>query len=81
MEAIIREEGRHLGGFLEGIVIGEFGKGKQVEPVVLLIVAEDAEVGLEGLIHSFCLAVGLRMEGSRFPRVNLENGGESGPEV
>jgi hypothetical protein len=81
MKAIICEEGGHLGGFLGGAVVGEFCKGKQAGPVILLIVAEDTEVGLEGLIHSFSLTVSLGMKGCGFPRVNLKDGSEGGPEV
>ena len=81
VKTVICEEGRHLGGFLGGAIVGKFRKRKQVEPVILLIVAKDTEVGLKGLIHSFCLTVSLWMKGSGFARVNLENGGEGGPEV
>src|SRR5215469_10680575 len=81
VKTVICKEERHLGGFLGGAIVGEFRKRKQIEPVILLIVAKDMEVGLKGLIHSFCLTISLWMKGSGFARVNLENGGEGGPEV
>src|SRR5215472_4220540 len=59
VKAVICEEGRHLGGFLGGAIVSKFRKRKQVEPVILLIVAKDTEVGLKGLIHSFGLTVSL----------------------
>ena len=81
MKTVISEEERHLGGFLRETVIRKFSKRKQVEPVVLLMIAEDAEVSLEGLIHSFCLTISLRIKSCRSPKINFENGGKGRPEV
>ena len=39
------------------VIVGEFGKGKELIPVVLLIVAKDTEVLLENLIDTLSLAV------------------------
>ena len=81
MKTVISEEERHLDGFLGGTVIRKLSKRKQVESVVLLMIAEDAEVGLEGLIHPFCLTISLRMKSCGFPRINLKDRSESRPEV
>ena len=42
----------------------EFGGGEELHPFSRVISAEDAEVGLEFLIGSFSLSVGLGMIGS-----------------
>jgi len=73
MKTIISEKGEHLGGFLRCVVVGKFCKRQQFEPVVLLVIAEYAGVGFEGLIHSFGLTIGLRMESSGFSRIDLED--------
>ena len=42
----------------------EFGRGEELHPFSQVIGAEDTEIGLEFLIGSFGLSVGLRMVGS-----------------
>ena len=42
----------------------EFGRGEELHPFSRVIGAEDMEIGLEFLIGSFGLSVGLRMVGS-----------------
>jgi hypothetical protein len=44
VEAIVGEEWGHAGGGVFGIVVREFSQGEDIEPVVLLVVAEDSEV-------------------------------------
>lgn len=56
-------EGRLRGARVWRVVVGKLGKGKVTNPVVLLEGGEAAKVLLEGLIDSFSLAIGLRMEG------------------
>ena len=41
----------------------EFGRGKELHPFGWVIGAKDVEIGLEFLISSFSLSVGLRMVG------------------
>ena len=41
----------------------EFGRGEELHPFSWVIGAEDAEIGLELLIGSFGLSIGLRMVG------------------
>jgi len=66
---------------LDGVVVLEFSKWQQFEPVVLVIVAKDAEIRFKGLIHAFCLTVRLRMKGGGFPQVDFENRSERRPEI
>ena len=47
-----------------GRVVVEFGRGEELHPFSRVIGAEDAEIGLELLISSFSLSIGLRMVGS-----------------
>jgi hypothetical protein len=51
---------------MPSIVVSELGKWEQLVPVVLLIIAEDAEVLLENLVHALCLSARLRVEGCGF---------------
>ena len=44
-----------------GVVVGELCKGKQMLPVILLVVDEDPKVLVEDLVHPFRLPVGFRM--------------------
>ena len=44
-------------------VVVEFGRGEELYPFSWVIGAEDAEIGLEFLIGSFSLSVGLRVVG------------------
>jgi hypothetical protein len=45
------------------------------------MITEDTEMRFKGLIHSFCLAVGLGMQGGGFTGVDLENGRRGRPEM
>ena len=47
-----------------GRVVVEFGRGKELYPFGQVVGTEDAKVGFELLIGSFCLSIGLRMIGS-----------------
>ena len=49
--------------------------------MVLMIIAEDAEVSFEALIYSFSLTVGLRMKGGGFAGINLEDESKCGLEI
>ena len=42
----------------------EFGGGEELHPFSRVISAKDVEIGLEFLIGSFSLSIGLRMVGS-----------------
>src|SRR5271167_423315 len=44
MIAVVGVEGRDQRRAVFGIIIGEFSEGEEVEPVVLLIVAENAKI-------------------------------------
>jgi hypothetical protein len=57
--ALIGEERRYAGGSTRRVVIGEFREGKEFRPVVLLVVAVNPKVLLEGLISAFCLTIPL----------------------
>ena len=73
MKAIISKERRHSGRFLDGVVVDKLREWQQFEPVILIVVAKDAEVRFKGLIHAFCLTVRLRMKSGGFPRIDFGN--------
>ena len=52
-----------------------------VKLVVLLIVAIDAKVLFDSLVHSFGLSVGLRVEGRRYPIFDAENARQGFPKM
>ena len=55
-----------------GRVMVEFGGGEELHPFSRVIGAEDAEIGLEFLIGSFSLSIGLRMVSSGESYVIIE---------
>ena len=72
MEAQGSKEGGHADGRVEGVVVGEFEDGKERSPVILVVVDKYAEVLLDRLVESFCLAVRLWVEGCREIGLDLE---------
>ena len=66
VETVIRKEwGQQSGGMLS-VVVREFCKGEELEPVVLLIIAEDSQKLFQDLVDSLRLPVRLRMIRGRF---------------
>lgn len=73
VESIVGEERGEAGGTGDFVVVAEFGKGQEVEPVVLLIVAISSEVLFKNSIDPFCLTVCLRVKGCRKKLLDLED--------
>ena len=65
-------EWRCLSGAMWGGVMVEFRGGERLHPFSWVIGAEDAEIGLEFLIGSFGLSVGLRVVSSGESYVVIE---------
>ena len=65
-------EQRCLGGAVWGGVMVEFGRGEELHPFSQVVGAEYVEIGLEFLIGSFSLSVGLGMVGSGESYVIIE---------
>ena len=42
-----------IDGRVDGVVVGEFGKGKKITPVVLFVVAVDSKVLFDNLVGNF----------------------------
>ena len=61
MIALVSEEGRDASGGVRSIVVGKLCKGKELRPVVLLIVGVDSEILLKRLVDSFRLPIAFRM--------------------
>jgi hypothetical protein len=49
-------------GTMGSDIVGEFGKGEEVNPVVLLEVAKDTEKLFDFLVDSFCFSICLWVE-------------------
>ena len=61
MEPLVSKQWSDTCGRMLGVVVGELCKGKQMLPVILLVVDEDPKVLLEDLVHPFCLPVSFWM--------------------
>lgn len=70
--AFVCEKWGYAGGGVRGIVVGKFGEGEEVGPVVLLIVDVDSKVLFENLIDVFCLAIGFGVIGCGKIRLDFE---------
>ena len=80
METVVREERSHLGRLVGVIVVREFGKWEEIDPIVLVVRDVRAEVPLKGLIGALRETVGLRVVRGRVFVVDLELAGELRPE-
>ena len=61
MVTLVSKEGWNASSSTQSIVVGKLHEQKEFGPVVLLIIAEDAEVLLECLISVFGLTITFRM--------------------
>jgi len=61
MVAFVGKERRDTSGSTQSIVISEFRKREEVSPVVLLVVAIDAEVLFQSLVSMLSLTITFRM--------------------
>jgi hypothetical protein len=57
---------------MDVIVVGEFGHRDIVGPVILSVVAKNAQVLFEFLVDTFCLSVRLGVERRRIGSVDFE---------
>ncbi|KAG5333759.1 hypothetical protein C0989_004951 [Termitomyces sp. Mn162] len=60
----VKEEWGKLGGYVNMVVVLEFGIGEEFVPVILALVAEEVEILFQLLVYMLCLAIGLWMVGS-----------------
>ena len=81
MVTVVGIKRRVIGGFLNGVVVCEFGDREEGDPVVLLVVAVDAEILFDDLVHAFGLAVSLRVERGGQTRLGTEEFREGCPEL
>ncbi|KAF8624092.1 hypothetical protein AX17_007219, partial [Amanita inopinata Kibby_2008] len=59
--SLVGKEGRDTSSGTRRIVVGKFHKREELGPVVLLVVAEDAEVLLQSLVDAFGLTIAFGM--------------------
>lgn len=50
----------------DGVVVCEVGGREAIDPVILLLVEEETEVGLGDVVDDLCLSVGLGVGGRRW---------------
>jgi len=62
------------------VIVSEFGKRYEFNPIVLLIVEESPEILLHPLVLLLCLSVDVWMEGCREPMVSTQLRTYPGPE-
>src|SRR5882672_4254652 len=65
VEALVGEEGGDHGGRMRSIVVCEFGKGQEVDLVILLVVDVYPKVLFKDLVDMFGLPIGLWVVGSQ----------------
>lgn len=78
---LVGEERGDSGRRVGSVVVGELGERKEVRPVVLLVVAVDPDVLLEGLIRAFGLSVAFRMVSGSEVKADAEEFSERLEEV
>ena len=57
----VGKEWRNSGSDVRSIVVCEFCQGKQVRPIILLVIAVHLEILFESLVNTFGLTVAFRM--------------------
>ncbi len=70
--AVQNHERTFAGSAMDSVVVHEFCEWQPISPVVLSIVNKDSEIFFNLLVNSFCLAVCLRMPGSRSIRRDVQ---------
>ena len=69
---IVGKERRDLSSGVSGIVVSELRYGKEIGPIVLLVVGIHAEICLHSLIGTLRLTVGLRVKSCRIVELNVQ---------
>lgn len=74
---ISKEEGKqeNLGRMVRSGVMLEFSGGEKISPGSTVVSTEDAEIGLNFLVSSFSLSIGLRVVCSRESDIIVEEAG------
>ena len=65
VEALVRKEGGDHGRRVRRVVVRKLGQGKEVGPIVLLVVDVYPKILFQDLVDPFGLAIRLRVIGSR----------------
>src|SRR5882724_3088419 len=65
MEALVGEERGNHGCRVRCVVVCKLGQGKEVNPIVLLVVDVHPKILLQDLVHLFSLAISLGVVGGR----------------
>ena len=65
MKTVICVEGRTIDRKLVCIIVYEFCERQEIRPIILLIIAIDAKILFDGLVHTFSLTISLGVESGR----------------
>jgi hypothetical protein len=76
---IVRKEGSHIGGRVDGVVVAKFSQGEQRTPIILLIIAEDTKILFQDLIKHFSGSISLRVKGGGEVDFDMEEFSETCP--
>ena len=68
--ACVEFEGGVVGGSVDVVIVCKLGNWQPVGPIVLVVVNEHTEVGLNFLVDMLCLAIGLWMVGGGRGKAN-----------
>ena len=74
--SFVREEWRDSCSSAGGIIVRELCQGQEIGPVVLLVVAVNPKVLLQGLVGPFCLSVTFRVVTRCEVQLHVEHGPE-----
>ena len=81
MKAVVGIERRTVDRGLMRVVVRKFGERQEIRSIVLLIVAIDAEILFDGLVHTFSLTVSLGMKCRRQSTLQIHHGCKRIPEM
>src|SRR5882672_11914581 len=81
VKALVGEEGGDHGSRMRSIVVYEFGKGQEVDPVILLVVDVYPKILFQDLVNSFGLPIGLWVVGSGEIGLDTEQLAKRSPEA
>src|SRR5882672_10772868 len=81
VEALVGEEGGDHSSRMRSIVVCKFGKGQEVDPVILLVVDVYLKVLFQDLVNSFSLPISLWVIGHREIGLDTEQLAKRPPEA
>src|SRR5467141_2867311 len=81
VEALVCKEGGDHSSRMRSIIVCKFGKGQEVDPVILLVVDVYPKILFQDLVNSFSLPIGLWVIGRREIGLDTEQLAKRPPEA